>query len=387
VPNVLLIGDTGRSTELRREVPVPILDPFRYAEVDGRRVAVVWSIEGDRIAEVDPSIEIVPVETFPYDDLQRGGVDFYDIQPILTVRIARALGLRDAIVPGSFPLRHADALRADGVALTVDQRFFDDRRRAKAPRELGAIERASRAAEAGMAAIAALLARSEPGGGGRSVDGEPLTCERLRAAAIDVFTDHGCRGDDLIVAHGPQSAGGHDQGSGRVENDDVVLCDLFPLEIESAYFADMTRTFTVGTPAPEVVAWHADCLGALDLARSLVRPGVDGADVHRAVCDLLGERGHPTNLSVPEGTVQRDGFSHSLGHGVGLDVHESPYLGKRGHELVVGDVITLEPGLYRKGFAGVRIEDLLVVTENGCETITDYPYSLDPAATEVGAPR
>jgi Xaa-Pro aminopeptidase len=387
VPNVLLIGDTGRSTELRREVPLPILDPFRYAEVDGRRVAVVWSIEGDRIAEVDPSLEIIPVETFPYDDLRRDGVDLYEIQPIQTVRIARALGLRDAVVPESFPLRHADALRADGVELTVDQRFFDDRRRAKGPRELEAIGRASRVAEAAMAAIAALLARSEPGDGGRRVDGEPLMCERLRVAAIDVFAAHGCRGDDLIAAHGTQSADGHAVGSGRVQNDDVVLCDLFPHEIESGYFADMTRTFTVGTPDPNVVSWYADCLDVLDLARSLVRPGVDGAEVHRAVCDLFGERGHPTNLSVPEGTVQRDGFSHSLGHGVGLDVHESPYLGKLGHELVVGDVITLEPGLYRKGFAGVRIEDLLVVTEDGCETITDYPYSLDPAATEVGAPR
>lgn len=387
MPNVLLIGDSGRSTELRHQVGVAIMDPFRYVELDGRRVAVVWSVEGDRIAAFDPSIEIVPVETFPSDDLIREGVDLYEIEPIKTVRIASSLGLRDAVVPESFPLRHADALRADGVELTVDQRFFDDRRRAKTAREVEAIGRASRAAEAGMAAIAALLARSEPGDAGRVEDGEPLTCERLRAAAVEAFSHHGCRGDDLIAAHGSQAADGHEQGSGRLSNDDVVVCDLWPQEIETGYFADMTRTFTVGAPDPEIVAWHGQCLEALDLARTLVRPGVNGRDVNRSVCELFSGHGHPTKLSVPDGTVLRDGFCHSLGHGVGLDVHESPYLGKAGHDLVVGDVITLEPGLYRQGFGGVRVEDMLLVTEDGCETITDFPYGLDPSAAVLEAAR
>ena len=382
MPNVLLIGDTGRSTELRREVPVTILDAFRYLEVDGRRIAVVWSVEGDRIAAVDPSIEIVPAETFPYEDLIREGIDIYDLAPTMTVRIARELGLRTAVVPAFFPLRHADALRADGVELTVDQRFFDDRRRRKAPRELEAITRASRAAEAGTGAVAALLARSQAGDGGRSVDGEPLTCELLREAALAAFAEHDCSADDVIVARGPQAADGHDPGSGRLANDDVLVCDLYPLDA-GGYYADMTRTFAVGTPDPELVAWHADCLEALELARAMIRPGVDGAEVHRAVCAFFEERGHPTGLSSPDGEVLRDGFYHGLGHGVGLEVHEAPSLGKLGHELVAGDVITLEPGLYRHGWGGVRVEDLVVVTEDGCETITDFPYGLDPAPTVV----
>ncbi len=377
--NVLIVGDTLRSTELRHAVPVAIGDPFRYAELDGRRIAVVWSIEGDRIAVVDPGIEIVPVETFPLDDLIRDGVDLYEMQPIQSVRVARALGLREAVVPGSFPLRHADALRADGVELTVDQRFFDDRRRRKTETELEFVRRATRAAEAGTLAIAERLARSEPGDGGRTLDGEPLTCEVLRAAAIEVFAAHECRGDDLIVARGSQAADGHDHGSGRLANDDALVCDLFPCDVESGYFSDMTRTFAVGAPPPEIVAWHAETREALDLARGLVRPGVNGTEIHRAVCAFYEERGHPTQMSAPEGEVLRDGFYHGLGHGVGLDVHESPSLGKTGHELVAGDVITLEPGLYRQGFGGVRLEDTLVVTDDGCEPLTDFPYELDPA--------
>ncbi len=303
---------------------------------------------------------------------------YYEISPTITVRVARSLGLRDAVVPASFPLRHADALRADGVELTVDQRYFDDRRRRKTPRQLEGIRIASRAAEAGMAAIAALLAGSEPSDEGRVADGEPLTSERLRAAAIDVFAAHGCSGDDLIAAHGPQAADGHDHGSGRLANDDHVVCDLFPRHVDSGCFSDMTRTFTVGTPDPTIVEWHALCMEALELSREMLAPGVDGTAVHRAVSSFFEERGQPTALSVPEGTVLRDGFYHGLGHGVGLDVHESPNLGRAGHELVAGDVVTLEPGLYRHRFGGVRVEDLLLVTENGCETITDFPYGLDP---------
>lgn len=385
--DVLIIGDTERCSELRHEIPVSIGDPFLYAETGGRRVAIVWSIEGDRIAVVDSSIEIVPSETFPSDELVRAGIDLYDIGPTLTVRMVESLGIVRALVPAQFPLRHADALRAAGVELVPDQRFFDDRRRRKTEPELAGILRATRAAEAGMAAIAALLARSEPGDGGRVVDGEPLTCELLRATATDVFAGHGCRGDDLIVAHGPQAADGHHTGSGRVANDDHLVCDLFPYDIPSACYSDMTRTFAVGTPEPEIATWHAHTREALEHARGLVRPGVNGAELHRAVCDFYEELGYPTSLSKPEGTVLREGFNHSLGHGVGLDVHEAPYLGKTGHDLAAGDVITLEPGLYRHGFGGVRLEDLVLVTEDGCETISVHPYELDPRAAVVETAR
>lgn len=382
--DVLIFGDTERHPELRHEIPVAIGDPFLYAETGGRRVAVVWSIEGDRIAAVDASIEIVPSETFPSDDLIEAGVDLYDIGPALSVRQVESLGITRAVVPARFPLRQADALRDAGIELVPDQRFFDDRRRRKTPHELEGIRRATRAAEAGMTVIAALLARSEPGEEGRVVDGEPLTCELLRAAAMRAFVDAGARGDDLIVAHGTQAADGHDTGSGRVGNDDHLVCDLFPYDVESACYSDMTRTFIVGRPDAEITTWHEHTLGALELSRGLVRPGADGAEIFREVCRFYEGLGYPTNLSKQPGTVLREGFNHGLGHGVGLGVHEAPYLGKIGHELVPGDVITLEPGLYRHGFGGVRLEDLVLVTEDGCETLSRYPYRLDPTAAPAG---
>ena len=224
---------------------------------------------------------------------------------------------------------YADALRADGVELTVDQRLFDDRRRRKTPAELEGIRLASRAAEAAMAAIAALLAGSEPGDGGRVVDGEPLTSELLRAAAEAAFAAHGCRGDDMIVAHG--AAGGRRPRPRRRPDRERRRRRLRPLSRDTSRarcFSDMTRTFS-SAARPELVEWHAHCVrGARALARARSRRARTGAELHRAVCRFFEERGQPTALSAPEGTVLREGFNHGLGHGVGLDVHEAPALGE-----------------------------------------------------------
>jgi Xaa-Pro aminopeptidase len=379
VPDVLIIGDTVRSMELRHEIPVAIGDAFAYAEVAGQRYVTLFSLEHDNVRRVAPDIELKPLEVYRPEELVAGGIDIYGLYQELYLRFVRDVGLTAAVVPADFPVGHADRLRSQGITLDVDQRFFDDRRRAKTEAELDGIRAAQRAAEAGMAAIRDLLQRSEAGDGGRVVDGEPLTCELLKDAATTAFGDLGCRGDDLIVARGPQGASGHDTGSGRVDNDDALVCDLFPRHIASGCYADMTRTFAIGEVDSELAEWHAQCREALDVALSLARPGVDGRELHAAVDGFFAERGHPTNLTKPVGTVLRDGFFHATGHGVGLDVHESPNIGRTGHVFVEGDVIALEPGLYRHGWGGVRIEDLVHVTESGPIVLTDFPYDLVPS--------
>ena len=376
--DVLLIGDSERSMELRHEIPVAIGDPFAYAEVGGRRFVTVFSLERDNVLAAAPDVELRPLEGYKPEELVANGFDFYSMYPELYARFARDVGLERAVVPETFPVAHADRLRRDGIEIEVDQRFFDDRRRAKTPAEIDGISRAQRAAEAGMEAVRTMLRLSEPGDGGRVLDGEPMTCELLKQAATDAFDRYGCRGDDLIVARGPQGASGHDRGSGRVANDDVLVCDLFPRHLASGCFADMTRTFAVGAVDPEIAEWHAQCLEALELAVSLARPGADGTAIHAAVDGFFAERGHPTNLTKPVGAVLRDGFLFATGHGVGLEVHESPFIGRMGHTFVAGDVIALEPGLYRHGFGGVRIGDLVLVAEDGCEVLTDFPYDLVP---------
>jgi Xaa-Pro aminopeptidase len=229
-----------------------------------------------------------------------------------------------------------------------------------------------------MDAARELLRRAEPNGTGLVVDGEPLTSERIKVSILEAFTARGTVADEFIVAHGPQSAVGHDMGSGPIVAGEPVVIDLWPRDIQTACYADMTRTYVVGEPSDEMVRYHALCKEALDQSLAAIRAGVQGADVFTLVCELFHEAGQPTQLSKQPGEVLENGFYHGLGHGVGLEVHEAPSLGRAPGAMVAGDVVTVEPGLYRHGWGGVRLEDLVLVTEDGAENLTEYAYDLEP---------
>jgi Xaa-Pro aminopeptidase len=380
VPDVLIFGDTVRSPELRHEVPLMIGDPFFYAERDGKQTIVIGAMEWPRIREVAPEIELLPPEEFGSDELIAGGIGSLDeLQIEIALRACRKLGIERATVPHAFPLELADFLRAGGVELLPDRDFFEERRRVKNEAELAGIRRAQQAANAGMGAAAALLRSAKPNGGGLEVDGKPLTVERVKRAIGDAFADHDCIADEFIVSHGPQSAIGHHMGEGVIQADEPIVIDIWPQDRESSCFADMTRTFVVGEPSNEVREWHRLCKEALDRSHAQVRAGASGRAINASVCELFEEAGYQTALTKKPGEVLQDGFFHGLGHGVGLEVHEAPMLSRlESPPLVAGDVVTLEPGLYRRGYGGLRLEDLVVVTEDGGENLTDFPYDLAP---------
>ena len=377
--DVLIVADTRSSPEMRHEVPLVIPDPFLYAEVDGSPHAATVSFEKGRIEELNLGIEVTALEELGVDELLDRGLRPHEISREISLRACRALGLGSALVPEHFPAGVADYLRAAGIELMPDPEHFRARRRVKTDAELAGIRRAQQAAEAAMSSVRDVLARAEHRNGGLAVDGDRLTCELLKRRADAAFVAHGASAEESIVSHGPQTAVGHDMGSGEIAVDEVVLLDLFPVDRQSACYADMTRVFVVGEASDEIRTYQELVKEALDLAVAEIRPGVNGKDVHRLVCDFFHDHGFPTQLHKAEGEILEDGFYHGTGHGVGLAVHEAPGLGRLGDELVTGDVITIEPGLYRHGFGGVRLEDLVLVTEDGHEVLTDFPYDLDVA--------
>ena len=376
--DVLIYADSIRFAEMRHEVPLGVPDPFLYAERNGTRSVVASSFELARINDVAPDIEALPMEEFGIDELYAQGLTREEIELEVVLRAARRFGIDDAVVPGTFPLELADHLRSNGIQVRADRDLFVQRRRVKNDAELAGIRRAQRAAEAAMDAARELMRSAERQNGSVLLDGEPLTCERIKLAVEQAFTANGAFADEFIVSHGPQTAVGHDMGSGPIAPDEPVCLDLFPRDRESGCFADMTRVFVVGTPSDELREWHTLCKEALDRSVAAVKPGVSGSALHKISCDIFEEHGYPTLRSKEPGEVLRDGFYHSLGHGVGLEVHEEPSLGRAPGELVAGDVIAVEPGLYRHGYGGCRLEDIVLVTESGPEVLTDYPYDLEP---------
>ena len=377
MPDVLIYGDTLRSPELRHEVAVPIPDPFLYAERNGRRVVAIHSLEVPRVRGI--GLDVLSWDDLGWEELLDQGISRDELYLHVAERACRSLEVVSAVVPPGFPVELADHLRGAGLELTVDREAFTRRRRVKNEAELEGIRRAQRAAEAAMDVARGLLRSADASGDVLMLDDEPLTCERVKQEIGEVFTAHGMAADELIVSHGGQSAIGHDMGSGPISPGEPVVIDLWPKDRETGCHADMTRTYCVGEPPEELVEYHRLVKRALDEAIAGVRGGAAGHELYRATCELFQEHGYKTLLTKDLGETLEDGFFHGLGHGVGLEVHEDPGMGLApASPLVAGDVVTVEPGLYRPGFGGCRLEDLVLVTEDGCENLTDYPYDLTP---------
>jgi Xaa-Pro aminopeptidase len=381
---LLLFGDTERSAALRHEIPIAIIDTLLFAEVDGRKYVLTSTLERDRVKRALPDAEVLDYFAFGYKELVESGMAFAAAGREAEARAVRQIGIEEAFVPGDFPLALGDRLREDGVVLTVDDAAVELRRRAKAPAELDGIRAAQRAAEAGMTAACELLARAGPAAGGRlQLDGKPLLAEDVRSTLRAVCVEHGAPCPPDVIVASVWQGHGHEPGTGSLPAGLPIHVDIWPRDEASACWADMARTFVVGDPVPEradLIAEQATLArSALEQAQAAVRPGITGRELYDTACDLFESAGYPTQRTA--GGDEVDGFQFSLGHGVGLEVHEAPPLGLAGHDpLVVGDVLAIEPGLWDSRVGGVTFEDLVLVTENGCELLTRFPYSLTPPA-------
>ena len=375
---LLFYGDTERSPAMRHELPVTIGDPFLLGIVDGRLHVLASGLERTRIEGAAPDAVLHDYDELGFRELLESGMSRHELELELASRAAAAMGIRAATADPDMPVAVADRLRADGVVLHLDDDAISARRRVKSAPELAGTRRAQIAAEAGMSAAAGLLRRSDRDGDRLKLDGEVLTAEAVRAAVRDVCQAHGAPAPPDIIVSSPWSGYGHDPGSGPLPADLPIVIDLWPRDETSGCWADMTRTFVVGETSEQVRSMESLVLEAIERARDAVAPGITGRALHDLVCDVFEPAGYRTQRNGP-GEDPNEGFQFSLGHGVGLAVHEPPGLGRTGHDpLVAGDVIAIEPGLWVREVGEVRFEDLLLVTEDGGETLTQYPYDLSP---------
>ena len=365
--NLLIYGAPESSPDLFHAIPEGIIDPFLYAEVDGRRAATVSVLDADKVRAL--GIEVIDLFELGADEILDSGVSRYDFEVEIALRAARHLGIGRATVPPEFPLGVADHMRAAGIELDVDPEAFVARRRVKTPAQLEGIRRAQAAADAAMAVGATMVRDLRDG----------VTSEEIREAMQAVCDEHGCDlPDDVIVSHGGQAADGHESGHGPLAAGEPVIVDIWPRDRVSRCWSDMTRTFVAGggDPPAELLEYWKLTRESLDRVFADVRAGVDGRELFGRSCEPFEGAGYPTQRTKPRGTTLDEGYFHSLGHGVGLEVHERPNLGRTPDPLVAGDVVTLEPGCYRKGFGGCRLEDIVLVHEDGAELLTDFPYDL-----------
>ena len=376
----LLVDDALRSHELRHEIAEGIGDPVIFVEHDGKRILVGSILEQATFEKREDIVDeywtfnelgvedLIKNDSFPKDSM----IDE------LAVRALEKLGVFAVTVPANFRLATADYLRDKGVEVAIDIEAWEMRRRRKAPWEIEGIERAQRACDTAMMAAARMLREAEPTADGQlRFEGEILTAELIRIAMQAELLDAGAYSEDILVQCGDAALSGHELGSGPIVADQSIVIDVFPTDRRTGCWSDMTRTFVAGTPSDELRNLHAHVRKALDIAFDSLRPGTKHA--HQAVADYFHDQGFPTASHHKGPDPLREGFFHSLGHGVGLETHEPPALNRRPDELIEGDVVAVEPGLYFAGIGGVRLEDTVVITADGIEHFSDpLPYDLEP---------
>ncbi len=346
-------------------------DPFIYLQVKGERLLIMSDLEMDRARAQAPVDRVLSYSEWERRAKERG-VESPGMPDVVHL-VLREHGITRLLVPGNFPYGHAVRLQALGHELETKREPFFESRVVKTADEVRQIEAAQRATEEAVAAAHAALRRAEPRDGVLWLDGEPLTSERVKKAINVALMERDCVAQHTIVAGGEQACDPHDEGSGPLPADRSIIFDVFPRSGATRYFADMSRTVVKGRPSPELVRLYRAVLDAQEEVISQIRDGADGAKIHRGICERFDAAGYRTGLVG--GRMQ--GYFHGTGHGVGLDIHELPRISKTGSILQEGHVVTVEPGLYYPGLGAVRIEDMVLVTRDGCRNLTHYPKTFE----------
>jgi Xaa-Pro aminopeptidase len=255
---------------------------------------------------------------------------------------------------------------------TKREPFFEERA-IKTKEEVAAIEAAQRAVESAVQRVIDLLGMASVRDGLIVHEGEPVTSERIKKLINVALMEQECVSQHTIVAGGLQACDPHNEGSGPLRAGEPIVMDIFPRHAATRYFADMSRTILKGKASPEKKRLYDTVLAAQEEAIGSVRDGADGQKIHARVLERFEQAGYKTGLI--NGRMQ--GFFHGTGHGVGIDIHEAPRIGKTGSPLKTGHVVTVEPGLYYPDIGAVRIEDMVLVEPDGCRNLTNFPKVLE----------
>ncbi|MFO7967301.1 MAG: Xaa-Pro peptidase family protein [Archaeoglobaceae archaeon] len=274
------------------------------------------------------------------------------------------------LVPPDFPSFLSFYFKDNGMDVVIVDNPFSASRKIKTEEEIENIRKSSQAAVSGVEHLIKLLKLLKKGKTDSNKDGNGFRgCEWLRNEVEMYLYSQGYEAKNTIVSSGMDTAEPHNIGEGEVEKH--VIFDVFPQSKKTNYFSDFTRTVVLKRQ-DEIEDMLDAVIEAKEAGISMVRDGVRANEVHDKVCDILEDRGYHALRGE-----SREGFIHSTGHGVGLEVHEKPSIYTREEPLESGMVATIEPGLYYKDIGGVRVEDTVVVRKNDCEVLTKYPNRVD----------
>jgi Xaa-Pro aminopeptidase len=367
----LIIAASERDANLFYATRFLAPDPFVFLWHGAEKILLMSDLELDRSRAQAAVDTVLPIRLYE-DRAKASGME--RPTPIDALwELLQEREIKSLLVPGSFPVEHADRLRERGLTLRVKPEPFFEERLTKSPAEIQAIARAMRRTEAAMEGAISAIREAEVRDGLLWWQGGILTSETIKRLIARQLLDDGLIAENTIVACGDDGCDPHNRGGGPLRAEQSIIIDIFPRDSESQYFADITRTVVKGQAPETLRRMYRAVLAGQECAFGLIREGADGEAIHREVQQTLEGCGFQTG----EVNGRMQGFFHGTGHGLGLDIHEPPRISKVKATLRSGNVVTVEPGLYYPGVGGVRIEDVAVVTETGCENLTKYPKELE----------
>lgn len=340
-------------------------DPFIFFRHRGKKYVVMSDLEIDRAkrqAEVDHVLSLSLYQA----RLREGGKSSPTTADVLEM-IFRERGVRLLIVPANFPALLADELRARKFILEVKKDPFFPERERKSDEEVKKIRDSLRVAEIGLDAGIQALKRAKIGRDRYLyLDGSRLTSERLKTIVNTTIVAEGWVPSHTIISSADQCCDPHHEGSGPIKAHTSIIFDIFPRSQKTGYFGDLSRTVVRGRASARLKEAYVTVQAGQGVAFRTIRDGADAKQIHQKILALFEQRGFPTGKI--NGRMQ--GFFHGTGHGLGLDIHEPPRIAASEATLRAGHVVTVEPGLYYIGMGGVRLEDVVLVTEKGNRNLT-----------------
>lgn len=345
-------------------------DAYFALKVDGQTMAFVSELEYDRCRAVG-MFDNVFLWSEVKEELRkrfRGGSFWQNFFQFLKETYA----IDRFIVPDDFPAAIYAEI-AGQVPVAFDASFFEQQRAIKTDTELSEIRKACTLTANVLKEAIRILRESTVEEGVLYFEDEILTSERLRAMMEVYCLERGGVADGTIVACGKDGAYPHCVGSGPLRAGELIVIDVFPYLKTSHFYGDMTRTVLKGHATSQQKRIYQAVLDCQTALLEQLRPGVLTSDLQTFALRFFEARGYGLKRTA-NGT---EGFIHSVGHGIGLDIHEYPSVGSQPIALKPGMVITAEPGLYFPTVGGVRIEDDVLITNDGCEILTSCDKTLE----------
>ncbi len=369
----MIVADSETDANLFYATQFVVPDPVYFFKIRGKKYLMLNDLEVDRGRKEAAVDQVLSLSEWMEKSRKKLGpkISMIDIASVFL----KEKKITSLLVPHNFPAYIATEFQKRKFKLLFRGDPFWPERLLKNKKEKEAIRESLRHTGNAIRKAYDFLGSCKIKAGKIIYEGKPLSSEKLRQV-IDVdLMLNGCLAQNTIVAGGEHAVDPHNRGSGPLKANQGIVMDVFPRSMKTHYYADMTRTVVKGKASPEFKKIWESVKYAQEKAFTMVRPGVNAQKIHEWILSYFESKGFKTGNI--KGRMQ--GFFHGTGHGLGLDIHEAPRVSKVSEILKEGMVVTVEPGLYYAGIGGVRIEDVVYVSRNGCEILSSCPKILEIA--------